>query len=260
MGASHVWLVAEGDDGSVLGYAYGGQHRTRAAYDRTVEVSAYVDREAVRQGIGRALYQELFERLRSRGFRLAVAGITLPNDTSVGFHEALGFRPVGTFHNIGHKFDEWHDVGWWQLDLLRSDVEFVERGMRRWIELVDARDIDGLEAYVDEFYAPDAWIDFGTRTPDALPGQGVQVLLEWARMAFAEWSAEGLEPRYELIEVIEAPGGIVAPARSLVRMHGHEFETHFTFLFVVRDGKVERLTMYATREEALEAATNVTPE
>jgi L-amino acid N-acyltransferase YncA len=117
---SHVWLVAE-RDGRVVGYAYGGRHRERAAYDWTAEVSAYIDPAAQRTGVGRRLYTELFERLRSMGFRLLVAGITLPNDASVGIHEALGFEPVGVYKNVGFKNGEWWDVGWWQLDMGAPD-------------------------------------------------------------------------------------------------------------------------------------------
>jgi phosphinothricin acetyltransferase len=120
--AAHEWLVAE-RDGKVVGYAYGGTHRTRTAYQWTVEVSAYVDRSAQRSGIGRELYSALFERLKERGFRLLVAGITLPNDASVGIHEAMGFEPVGVYSNIGYKAGQWWDVGWWQLDLGASDGE-----------------------------------------------------------------------------------------------------------------------------------------
>jgi phosphinothricin acetyltransferase len=113
---AHLWLVAE-RDGRVVGYAYGGPHRERAAYNWTVEVSAYVDRNAHRTGLGRLLYTELFDRLRSMGFRLLVAGITLPNEASVAIHEAIGFEPVGVYKNIGFKNGQWWDVGWWQLDL-----------------------------------------------------------------------------------------------------------------------------------------------
>jgi phosphinothricin acetyltransferase len=113
---AHLWLVAE-RDGQVVGYAYGGRHRERAAYNWTAEVSAYVDRSTHRGGIGRELYTELFKQLKERGFRLLVAGITLPNDASVGIHEALGFEPVGVYKNVGFKNGEWWDVGWWQLDL-----------------------------------------------------------------------------------------------------------------------------------------------
>jgi phosphinothricin acetyltransferase len=114
--AAHIWLVAE-RDGRVVGYAYGGPHRERAAYNRTVEVTAYIDRDAHRSGLGRSLYTELFNRLKERGFRLLVAGITLPNEASVGIHEALGFERVGVYKNIGYKNGQWWDVGWWQLDL-----------------------------------------------------------------------------------------------------------------------------------------------
>ena len=116
MRAAHIWLVAE-RGGRVVGYAYGGTHRHRAAYDSTVEVSAYVDQAQQRGGVGRELYLALFDELKRRGYRLLVAGITLPNEASVGFHQALGFVRVGVFRNIGFKFDTWYDVGWWQLDL-----------------------------------------------------------------------------------------------------------------------------------------------
>jgi L-amino acid N-acyltransferase YncA len=114
---AHIWLVAE-RDGRIVGYAYGGPHRDRAAYDRTVEVSAYIDQAAHRTGLGRLLYTELFDRLKQAGYRLLVAGITLPNEASVGIHEALGFERVGVYKNIGFKNGQWWDVGWWQLDLL----------------------------------------------------------------------------------------------------------------------------------------------
>ncbi len=49
------------------------------------------------RGIGRGLYEALFERLRAQRFRIACAGITLPNEASVALHEQLGFVPVGVF-------------------------------------------------------------------------------------------------------------------------------------------------------------------
>jgi L-amino acid N-acyltransferase YncA len=113
---THAWLVAE-DDGEILGYAYGCPHRERAAYRWATEVSVYVDPRHHRRGAGRALYEALFERLAERRYRLALAGIALPNDASVGLHEACGFEPVGVYRRIGFKFGSWWDVGWWQLEL-----------------------------------------------------------------------------------------------------------------------------------------------
>jgi L-amino acid N-acyltransferase YncA len=116
IGATHPWLVAE-RDGRVAGYAYASPHHARAAYRWAADVTVYVDRAHHRAGVGRALYGALFELLRSQRLRIACAGITLPNDASVGLHEALGFVPVGVYRNIGWKDGSWHDVGWWQLDL-----------------------------------------------------------------------------------------------------------------------------------------------
>src|SRR5262249_36846157 len=79
-------------DGLVVGYAYGSSHRERAAYQWSVEVSAYVDESCHRQGIGRALYQRLFDDLIGMGYCTAFAGITLPNDASVGLHRSVGFE------------------------------------------------------------------------------------------------------------------------------------------------------------------------
>jgi len=110
------WLVAV-EAGSVIGYAYGTKHRDRFAYQWSVEVSAYVRTDVHRGGVARALYDRLFTILTLQGFYSAFAGITLPNAASVGFHEAMGFKPIGVFHKIGFKFGEWHDVGWWERPL-----------------------------------------------------------------------------------------------------------------------------------------------
>jgi L-amino acid N-acyltransferase YncA len=114
--ATHAWLVA-GRAGRVVGYAYATAFNQRPAYRWSTGVSVYVAEGERGRGIGRALYAALFERLRERGFRMALAGITLPNEASVGLHEHLGFEPVGVQREIGWKRGAWRDVGWWQLEL-----------------------------------------------------------------------------------------------------------------------------------------------
>jgi phosphinothricin acetyltransferase len=116
IGARHPWLVAE-SGGSLLGYAYAGEHRSRAAYRWDVDVAVYLDRAAHRCGLGRRLYSALFGLLRQQGYVNAYAGIALPNAASVGLHEALGFVPVGVYRQVGYKQGAWHDVGWWALRL-----------------------------------------------------------------------------------------------------------------------------------------------
>ena len=114
--AHHAWLVAE-DGERIVGYAYGRRFHERAAYRWSCEVSVYVDRTRHRAGAGRALYEALLDRLAARGYRMAVAGMTLPNEASVGLHRALGFEPVGTYRRIGYKHGAWHDVAWTQRPL-----------------------------------------------------------------------------------------------------------------------------------------------
>ncbi|MBA3453735.1 MAG: N-acetyltransferase [Deltaproteobacteria bacterium] len=107
------WLAIE-DAGQLAGYAKAGTWRDRAAYAWTAETGVYVAGTARRRGLGRAVYVALLEELARRGFRSAVAGITLPNDPSVALHLSLGFEPVGTVRDAGWKHGEWHDVGFWQ--------------------------------------------------------------------------------------------------------------------------------------------------
>ncbi len=121
----HAWLVLE-DDGRVVGYAYGTRMHARAAYRWSCEVSVYLEPGRRRSGGGRALYEALFARLLERGFRVVVAGMTLPNDASVALHRALGFEPVGTYRRIGFKQGAWHDVAMAQLLLGEQETTPAE--------------------------------------------------------------------------------------------------------------------------------------
>ena len=111
-----AWLVCE-QDGRIAGYAYATSFRQRAAYQWSVEMSAYLDASFHGHGVGRALYERLIEILVAKGYCTAYAGITLPNEPSVRFHQALGFTAVGVFRRAGRKFGAWHDVSWWQRPL-----------------------------------------------------------------------------------------------------------------------------------------------
>ncbi len=112
----HAWLVAE-RDGHLVGYAYGGPFKARAAYRFSCEVSVYVDVTARGGGTGRTLYAALLDRMESLGLRMACGGVTLPNDPSVALHLAMGFETVGTYRRIGWKHGQWRDVTWFQKPL-----------------------------------------------------------------------------------------------------------------------------------------------
>jgi L-amino acid N-acyltransferase YncA len=118
----YPWIVYE-ESKTVLGYVYASVHNERAAYRWSVDVTAYIRRDAHRRGIGRALYTALFEILVLQGYRTACAGVTLPNTASVQMHTAMGFKEVGVYHDVGYKFGKWHDVGWYERSLAAHVLE-----------------------------------------------------------------------------------------------------------------------------------------
>lgn len=110
----HAFLVAEDEDGAVLGYAKTGKWRDKGAYATTAETSVYVDREARGRGVGSLLYSELIARSERSPLRRLVGGMTEPNEASRALHIAHGFELVGTFTGVGVKFDQAWDVTWFQ--------------------------------------------------------------------------------------------------------------------------------------------------
>lgn len=110
------WLVGE-EKGRVVGYAYAKRWKERSAYRHSVEISVYVDHLMHGNGWGTRLYEALFNALRKRNIHLVIGGITLPNDASIALHEKFGMTKVAHFSEVGYKFGEWRDVGYWQRTL-----------------------------------------------------------------------------------------------------------------------------------------------
>jgi phosphinothricin acetyltransferase len=110
VGKGFPYLVAEAA-GRLVGYAYAGPFRARAAYRYTLEDSIYLDPVAVRHGVGRRLLQELIEASTRAGFRQMIAVIgDSANVGSIRLHERCGFRMVGTMDATGFKFGRWVDT------------------------------------------------------------------------------------------------------------------------------------------------------
>ena len=109
----YPFLVAE-EDGAIVGYAHATQFKLRQAYEYAAEVSIYVRNAAKQKGIGSQLYMKLFDELQETDIHAVVAGISLPNDASVRFHERLGFEKVAHFKEVGYKLGRWIDVGYWE--------------------------------------------------------------------------------------------------------------------------------------------------
>lgn len=116
---THDWLVGEVNQ-EIIGYAYYGPFRARAAYHHTVESTIYLAQESIGQGFGRALYAQLLESVKSRGFREVVGVIALPNPQSIALHKALGFEEVGVLKKVGYKFGRYIDVSLWQMSMVQQ--------------------------------------------------------------------------------------------------------------------------------------------
>ena len=114
----YPYLVIE-KDGIIQGYAYAGAFVGRAAYDWSCELNIYLDHNAKRCGLGKILYSALADRLKKMGILNLYACIGYPQvedeyltKNSAQFHEHLGFKLAGTFHNCGYKFNRWYDMVW----------------------------------------------------------------------------------------------------------------------------------------------------
>jgi phosphinothricin acetyltransferase len=107
------WLVGE-SEGKIVGYAYYGSFRPRAAYNHTVEITVYLEQVSIGKGFGQALYRELIESAANRGFRELIGVIALPDRGSIALHRKMGFREIGVLEQVGHKFGQYIDVALWQ--------------------------------------------------------------------------------------------------------------------------------------------------
>ena len=121
---NYPYLVAV-EEGKIVGYVYAGAFRKRAAYQHSAEMSIYLDEQCRQQGIGRLLYQELEQRLLEQNVLSVYAGVTTSDrendafvtNTSVRFHEKMGYTKIGEYHLCGYKFDQWYNVAWFEKTL-----------------------------------------------------------------------------------------------------------------------------------------------
>jgi phosphinothricin acetyltransferase len=113
----HRLLIAE-VSGQMAGYASCQEFRLKPAYAQSVETTIYLESSFIGKGVGFCLYLALLESLQSEeSVHRAYAGIALPNPRSIKLHEKLGFKPLGTFHEVGFKFGQYWDVSWYEKEL-----------------------------------------------------------------------------------------------------------------------------------------------
>ncbi len=107
----YPYLVVE-DEGKVVGYAYAGLFKTRAAYAWSVETTIYMDKDFRGRGAGHVLYAELERYLKMQNILNLNACVTFANPESIQFHERQGYKLVAHFTKSGYKFKQWHDMVW----------------------------------------------------------------------------------------------------------------------------------------------------
>jgi L-amino acid N-acyltransferase YncA len=115
-GAGIPWLVWE-EAGRVLGYSYASKWKSRCSFRYSLETTVYLDQAVTGRGLGRKLYTALIDALRGQKYHALIGGISIPNPASIALHEKLGFQKIGHFKEVGWKFNQWIDVGYWELVL-----------------------------------------------------------------------------------------------------------------------------------------------
>ena len=101
--------------GKIAGYCYVSSWKKKAAYQKSVESTIYIDKAFQGKGIGSTLMNKLINELREKSFHAVIACISIPNPSSIKLHEELGFIQVSEFKEVGYKFEKWIDVGDWEL-------------------------------------------------------------------------------------------------------------------------------------------------
>lgn len=121
--------------GRIAGYAYASAYRSRASYRWSKEVSVYVHPDFHRRKVANALYTSLHELVRFQGIANLLAIITMPNQSSVAFHEFFGYRKCAEFSKVGYKLNQWQNVGWFEL-FIQDEKEAPKDRILRLNEIV----------------------------------------------------------------------------------------------------------------------------
>ena len=116
----YPYLVAEDENGQLLGYAYTHTFIARKAYDHCAESTIYLALDARHQGLGKRFYRAIEKLSLAQNIYNLYACIGEPQgaddeyltDNSIRFHEHMGFRRIGVFTRSGYKFGRWYNMSW----------------------------------------------------------------------------------------------------------------------------------------------------
>ena len=103
-------IVAEDENGDVLGYGSYGSFREKSGYNKTVEHSVYVTPQSRGKGAGSVLLEKLIELAKQDDHHVLIGAIDSENKGSIRLHERYGFRITGELPQVGFKFGRWLDL------------------------------------------------------------------------------------------------------------------------------------------------------
>jgi L-amino acid N-acyltransferase YncA len=109
---------ADGDTGTVCGYAYASPWRPKPAYRYTVEDTVYISPGHTGHGLGSALLAGLLAGCADTGARQVIAVIAdTGSDASAALHRRFGFAEAGRLCGVGRKHGRWIDTVLMQREL-----------------------------------------------------------------------------------------------------------------------------------------------
>ena len=114
--SGYLFFIGE-IDGKVIGFCCTQPWNKGVVYETTAEESIFLDKDETGKGYGTKLLEHLLNQVDKTKIHILNATISLPNESSVRLHEKLGFKQVSQMKEIGRKFDQWLDIGCWQLIL-----------------------------------------------------------------------------------------------------------------------------------------------
>ena len=107
------------DKSSIKGFAYAKPFSDVPAYDWSCELTIYIKEDFKRKGLGRKLYLAVEDAVKMMGIKNMYSYIAYTeredehlDNSSMRFHEKMGFERVARFSKCGYKFDTWYDVIW----------------------------------------------------------------------------------------------------------------------------------------------------
>jgi len=118
----YPWLIGE-IEGKIIGYAYATKWKERSAYRHTVESTIYLKHDLCGNGFGKILYGQLVQLLQNQGCHAILGCIATPNRPSEALHEHFGFEKVAHFCEVGRKFNQWLDIGYWQKNIQQPQCD-----------------------------------------------------------------------------------------------------------------------------------------